>query len=90
MNFNPNGSKFYENFRFSDWESNNPPNQLPFYIMIDRYYIDENNVLHTFKGDEKYITFENITSDEQAQTIIDGLNGEDERAFYLLEAHFID
>ena len=90
MNFNPNGSKFYENFRFSDWESNNPPNQLPFYIMIDKYYIDESNVLHTFIGDEKYITFENITSDEQAQTIIDGLNGEDERAFYLLEAHFID
>jgi hypothetical protein len=48
--------------------------------MIDRYYIDENNVLHTFIGDEKY-----ITSDEQAQTIIDGLNGEDERAFYLFE-----
>ena len=36
--------------------------------MIDRYYIDENNVLHTFKGDEKYITFDYITSDEQAQT----------------------
>ncbi len=57
--------------------------------MIDRYYIDENNVLHTFKGVEKYITFENITSDEQAQTIIDGLNGEDERTFYLFESQFI-
>jgi hypothetical protein len=58
--------------------------------MIDRYYIDKKNVLHTFRGDEKYITFENITSDEQAQTIIDGLNGEDERAFYLFESQFID
>jgi hypothetical protein len=58
--------------------------------MIDRYYIDENNVLHTFIGKEKYITFEFITSDEQAKTIIDGLNGEDERAFYLFESHFID
>ena len=46
--------------------------------MIDRYYIDENNVLHTFRGDE------------QAQTIIDGLNGEDEKAFYLFESQFID
>jgi hypothetical protein len=58
--------------------------------MIDRYYIDEQNVLHTFRGEEKYLTFENITSDEQAQTIIDGLNGEDERAFYLFESYFID
>ena len=58
--------------------------------MIDRYYIDEKNVLHTFKGEEKHITFENITSEEQAQTIIDGLNGEDERDFYLFESHFID
>ena len=40
--------------------------------MIDRDYIDEKNVLHTFIGDEKYITFEFITSNEQAQTIIDG------------------
>jgi hypothetical protein len=58
--------------------------------MIDRYFIDENNILHTFRGNEKYITFENITSDEQAQTIIDGLNGEDEQAFYLFESNFID
>ena len=58
--------------------------------MIDRYYIDETNILHTFRGEEKYITFENITSDEQAQTIIDGLNGEDERTFYLFESNFID
>ena len=58
--------------------------------MIDRFYIDENNVLHTFIGNEKYITFEFISSDEQAQNIIDGLNGEDERAFYLFESHFMD
>ena len=58
--------------------------------MIDSFYIDENNILHTFVNGEKYITFENITSDEQAQTIIDGLNGEDERAFYLFESQFID
>ena len=57
--------------------------------MIDRYYIDENNVLHTIKGDEKYITFDYIINDEQAQTIINGLNGEDERAFYLFESQFI-
>ena len=58
--------------------------------MINRYYIDEKNVLHIFKSDEKYITFEYITSNEQAQTIIEGLNGEDERDFYLFESHFID
>lgn len=57
--------------------------------MIDRYCIDVNNVLHTFIGDEKYITFDYITSDEHAQTIIDGLNGEDERVFYLFESQFM-
>ena len=58
--------------------------------MIDRYYIDEKNVLHTFIGDEKYITFDYITSEEQVQTIIGRLNGEHERAFYLFESQFID
>jgi hypothetical protein len=48
------------------------------------------NVLHTCKGDKKYITFDYITSDEQLQTIIDGLNDKDERAFYLFESQFID
>jgi hypothetical protein len=49
--------------------------------MLDRYYIDDINLLNTFIGNKKYITIDYITNDEQVQTIIDGLNGEDERAF---------
>jgi hypothetical protein len=58
--------------------------------IINSFFIDSENILHTFVDGEPYITFENITSDEQAQTIIDGLNGEDERTFYLFESNFMD
>jgi hypothetical protein len=57
--------------------------------MIDNYYIDETNTLHTYIGKEKYIVFENITTDEQAKEIIDGLNGGDSKSFKEFESHFI-
>jgi hypothetical protein len=57
---------------------------------ICRYYIDKNNVLQSFVVNEKYLKLEYITSDEQAQKIIDCLNGEDESAFYLFESQFLD
>jgi hypothetical protein len=49
---------------------------------IDSYYIDESNVLHTFVGDLKHITFEDITSNEQAESIISDLNGENDECYY--------
>jgi hypothetical protein len=49
---------------------------------IDNYYIDENNVLHTFIGDLKHITFEDVTSNEQAECIIADLNGENDECYY--------
>ncbi len=57
---------------------------------INSFIIDSENILHTFVNGTPYLTFENITSNEQAQTIIDGLNGEDERCFYLFESNFIN
>ena len=49
---------------------------------IDSYYIDDNNVLHTFIGDLKHITFEGVTSNEQAETIIFDLNGGNDESYY--------
>jgi hypothetical protein len=49
---------------------------------INSYYIDENKVLHTFIGDLKHITFEDITSNEQAESIIADLNGENDECYY--------
>ena len=56
--------------------------KLNFMQKIDSYYIDESNVLHTFVGDLKHITFENITSNEQAESIISDLNGENDECYY--------
>jgi hypothetical protein len=41
---------------------------------ITSYYIDENDTLHTFIHDAKHVTISNVTSDEQAQELIDELN----------------
>ena len=49
---------------------------------IDSFYIDDNNVLHTYIGDLKHITFEDVTSIEQAQNIISDLNGENDECYY--------
>ena len=49
---------------------------------INSYYIDENNVLHIFIGDLKHITFQDITSNEQAESIIADLNGENDECYY--------
>lgn len=49
---------------------------------IDSYYIDDNNVLHTFIGDLKHITFEDVKSNEQAESIIFDLNGGNDESYY--------
>ena len=56
--------------------------KLNFMEKIDNYYIDENNVLHTFIGDLKHITFEDVLSNEQAECIIADLNGENDECYY--------
>lgn len=38
--------------------------------MITSYYIDENNVLHTFVGDMEHITISDVDSDERAKELI--------------------
>jgi hypothetical protein len=49
---------------------------------IDSYYIDDNNVLHTFIGNLKHITLEDVTSNEQAESIIFDLNGGNDESYY--------
>lgn len=41
---------------------------------ITSYYIDDNNVMHTYCGDTAHITVSDVTSDEQAQELIDEEN----------------
>ena len=43
---------------------------------ITSYYIDDNNVLHTYIGDIKHVTISEVFSEEQAESIIDELNSE--------------
>lgn len=43
--------------------------------LIDSYYIYK-NTLHTFIGDKKHVTIENVKSDAKALLIIDALNCE--------------
>lgn len=42
--------------------------------MITSYYIDENKTLHTFIGELKHLTFENVQTEEQAEEIINQIN----------------
>jgi hypothetical protein len=44
--------------------------------IITSYYIDENNVLHTYIEDKKHITISDIFTDEQAEEMIKELNEE--------------
>lgn len=41
---------------------------------ITSYFIDDNNVLHTYIRELKHVTIENVRDDEQAKKIIDELN----------------
>lgn len=42
--------------------------------MITSYYIDDNNVLHTYIGEAAHVTISDVMSDQQANQIIDELN----------------
>lgn len=48
--------------------------------LIDSYYILK-NTLHTFIGEEEHITISNISSDIQAENLIDALNCEINEAY---------
>jgi hypothetical protein len=39
-------------------------------MKITNYYIDGKNVLHTFIGNLKHITFKNVYSEDQAKKLI--------------------
>ena len=41
---------------------------------ITSYYIDNNNVLHTYCGDYKHITISDVISDKSAKELIEELN----------------
>lgn len=41
---------------------------------ITSYFIDDNNVLHTYIRELKHVTIENVKNDKQAEKIIDELN----------------
>jgi len=43
-------------------------------MKITSYYIDENKVLHTYIGNSKHVTISDVTTDEQAQQLIDEEN----------------
>ena len=43
-------------------------------MKITSYYIDDNNVLHTYIGDFKHITLLDVKSDIRANELIDELN----------------
>ena len=43
---------------------------------ITSYYIDENNVLHTWIGDKKHVTISDVKTKEEAEELIDELNAE--------------
>jgi len=45
-------------------------------MKITSYYIDDNNVLHTYCGNLKHFTFEEVYSDKQAERLIDEINNE--------------
>ena len=43
---------------------------------ITSYYIDDNNVLHTYIGEKKHITMSEVYSTEQAEELIEELENE--------------
>jgi hypothetical protein len=45
-------------------------------IKITSYYIDKENTLHTWMGQVKHVTISDVTSDEQAEELIEELNAE--------------
>ena len=45
-------------------------------MKITSYFIDENNVLHTFIGELKHITISDVFTDEQAEELINELDNQ--------------
>lgn len=45
-------------------------------LKITSYYIDENNVLHTYIGNTKHVTISDVFSDKEALEIIEKLENE--------------
>jgi hypothetical protein len=45
-------------------------------MQITSYYIDNNNKLHAYIGESLYVTISEVYNEEQAESIIDELNGE--------------
>lgn len=43
-------------------------------MKITSYYIDDNNVMHTYCGDMEHITISGVYTDEQAERLIDEEN----------------
>ncbi len=43
---------------------------------ITSYFIDDNNVLHTWIGNVKHVTISDVVSKEQAEELVDELNAE--------------
>lgn len=46
-------------------------------MKITSYFIDNNNVMHTYCGELKHVTLLDVLNDEQAQRLIDTLNAEE-------------
>jgi len=42
--------------------------------IIDSYYIDMNDVLHTFINESAHVTITGVKTDEQAKEVIEELN----------------
>ena len=47
-------------------------------LKITSYTIDDNNVMHTYIGDLKHVTVNDVTSDEQAERLCNELDAERE------------
>ena len=45
-------------------------------MKITSYFIDDNDVMHTYCGELKHITMSDVKNDEQAEKIINELNSE--------------
>ena len=45
-------------------------------MYIDSYYIDDDNIMHTFIGKLTHVTISDVVSDEQAEELIGELNDE--------------
>jgi len=43
-------------------------------IKITSYYIDDDNILHTYIGDYKHITISDVKTDKRAEYIINEMN----------------